>query len=102
INASGEGFFKKATNNNVLTDKHIDKIRKLFANKEDVPHIARSVDNNQIADNDYNLSVTTYVEAKHTRDKIDIVALIHEISGTVQKIDTLRDEIDKIVKEIEA
>src|SRR5690606_16475869 len=55
IDASGEGFFKKATNNNVLTDKHIDRIMKLFDSKEDVPHIARSIDNNQIADNDYNL-----------------------------------------------
>ncbi len=102
IDASGEDFFNKATNNNVLTDNHIEKIMKLFDSKEDVPHIARSVDNKLIADNDYNLSVSSYVENEDTRDKIDIIELNKEISETVQKINTLRADIDKIVKEIEA
>ena len=102
IDASGEGFFKKATNNNVLTDKHIDKIMQLFDRKEDVDHIAVSVGNDKIANNDYNLSVTSYVEAKDTREVIDIVELNAEISETVAKIDNLRADIDAIVKEIEA
>ncbi len=102
IDASGEGFFKKATNTNVLTDKHIDKIMKLFDSKEDVDHIAVSVDNDKIAENDYNLSVTSYVEAKDTREVIDIEELNAEISNTVEKIDKLRADIDQIVKEIEA
>ncbi|WP_240338105.1 type I restriction-modification system subunit M, partial [Gelidibacter japonicus] len=102
IDASGEGFFKKATNTNVLTDKHIDKIMKLFDTKEDVDHIAVSVDNDKIAENDYNLSVTSYVEAEDTREFVDIVELNAEISKTVAKIDKLRADIDEIVKEIEA
>lgn len=101
IDASGEGFFKKATNTNVLTDKHIDKIMKLFDTKEDVDHIAVSVDNDKIAENDYNLSVTSYVEAEDRREVIDIVELNAEISKTVEKIDRLRADIDEIVKEIE-
>ena len=100
IDASGEGFFKKATNNNVLTDKHIDKIMQLFDRKEDVDHIAVSVGNNKIAENDYNLSVTSYVEAEDTREVIDIVELNAEISKTVEKIDRLRADIDEIVKKI--
>ncbi|WZL88271.1 type I restriction-modification system subunit M [Salinimicrobium sp. 3283s] len=102
IDASGEGFFKKATNNNVLTEKHIEKIMKLFDSKEDVPHIARSVDNKGIAKNDYNLSVSSYVEAEDTREKIDIKELNKKISKTVAKIDKLRVDIDNIVKAIEA
>lgn len=102
IGASGEGFFKKATNTNVLTNKHIDKIMKLFDKKEDVDHIAVSVGNDKIAENDYNLSVTSYVEAEDTREVIDIVELNAEISITVEKIDRLRADIDEIVKEIEA
>lgn len=98
IDASGEGFFKKATNTNVLTDKHVDKIMKLFDGKEDVDHIAVSVDNDKIAENDYNLSVTSYVEAEDTREVIDIVELNAEISETVAKIDKLRADIDEIVK----
>jgi type I restriction enzyme M protein len=100
IDVSGEDFFKKVTNNNVLTDKHIEKIMKLFDSKEDVPHIAKSVDNTLIAENDYNLSVSSYVEAKDNREVIDIAELNAEISKTVEKINTLRTDIDKIVKVI--
>ena len=99
IDATGEDFFKKATNNNVLEDKHIDKVMKIFDTKEDVAHVAVSIDN-KIAENDYNLSVSSYIEAKDNREQVDITKLNAEISVTVEKINTLRAEIDKIVKEI--
>ncbi len=101
IDASGEDFFKKATNNNVLSDAHIEKIMDIFDKKEDVPHVAISVDNTQIAENDYNLSVSSYVAAKDTREKVDIQALNADIAKTVAKIDALRSSIDGIIKEIE-
>lgn len=101
IDASGEGFFKKETNNNVLTEEHIQKIMDLFANKEEMEYIATSVDNTTIAENDYNLSVSSYVEAEDTREVIDILQLNQEISETVQRIEVLRREIDQVIKEIE-
>lgn len=101
IDASGEDFFKKVTNNNILEDSHIEKIMELFDQKENVAHIAASIDNNKIAENDYNLSVSSYVEAKDTREMIDIAELNAEIAETVEKITALRKDIDKIVKEIE-
>ena len=102
IDVSGDGFFKKETNTNVLTDKHIGQIMEMFDSKEDVEHIAIAIDNNIIAENDYNLSVSSYVEAKDNREVINIVELNKEISKTVEKINTLRADIDIIVKEIEA
>ncbi len=101
IDVSGEEFFTKATNNNFLTDAHIEKIMEIFDKKEDVAHVAVSIDNSQIAQNDYNLSVSSYVEAKDTREKIDITKLNAELKTTVAKIDTLRSEIDEIVSKIE-
>ena len=95
-------LFKKETNNNVLTDEHITKIIQLFSEKTDVPHLAKSVDYQTIVDNDYNLSVSTYVEAKDTREVIDINTLNAEIEETVAKISQLRVEIAQIIKEIEA
>lgn len=100
IDASGEDFFKKATNNNILEDEHIEKIMDLFISKEDLDHVAISVDNKKIAENDYNLSVSSYVEAKDTREKIDIDVLNAEIEKTVKSIDGLRRSIDEIIKEI--
>lgn len=94
-------LFKKETNNNVLTDKYIDQIMEAFDNKNDVNHFAKSVEYDAIAANDYNLSVSSYVEAKDTREAIDITKLNAELKATVAKIDRLRAEIDAIVAEIE-
>ncbi len=54
-----------------------------------------------IAENHYNLSVNSYVEAEDTREKIDITVLNAELKTTVSKIDKLRSDIDIIVSEIE-
>lgn len=102
IDASSEEFFKKATNNNIFEDQHVERIMKMFANKEEVKHIATTIDNSKIADNDYNLSVSSYVEPEDTREKIDIEELNKEVEVTVKKIDKLRSEIDLIINEIEA
>lgn len=102
IDASSADFYKKETNNNVLTDEHIEKIMTIFDSKEDVDHVAKSVDYEAIVQNDYNLSVSTYVEAKDTREVIDINKLNAEIKTTVARIDQLRAEIDKIIEVIES
>jgi len=102
IDASGEDYFKKVTNNNVLTDEHIDAIMTLFDRKEDVPHVAVTIDKATIADNDYNLSVSSYVEAKDNREIIDIAELNAEIALSVERINQLRTDIDAIIREIEA
>ena len=101
IDASGEDFYKKETNNNILTDEHIEKIMQLFASKEDKEYVSASVDKDEIAKENYNLSVSSYVEAKDTREVIDIDALNAEIKKTVKNIDRLRCETDKIIAEIE-
>ena len=95
------GLFKKETNNNVLTDDHINKIIEVFDSKTDIDHFSKNIDYNTIAANDYNLSVSSYVEAKDTREVIDIKNLNEEINVTVAKIDKLRIDINAIVAEIE-
>jgi type I restriction enzyme M protein len=102
IDATGEDFFKKVTNNNILTDEHIDSIMDIFDTKEEVPNVAVYVDNKVIAENDYNLSVSSYVEAKDNREQVNIQQLNQEISTTVEKINSLRADIDEIIKEIES
>ena len=64
-------------------------------------YVSVSVDKDRIAKENYNLSVSSYVEAKDTREVIDIDALNAEIKKTVKNIDRLRCEIDKIIAEIE-
>ena len=102
IDASSDDFFKKETNNNVLLDEHIEKIIKLFASTESTPHTAVSIDQQQVKDQDYNLSVSSYVEARDTREVIDIDQLNAQIKKTVERINTLRSDIDSIITELEA
>lgn len=92
----------KVTNNNKLTEENINNIIKIFKNREDVEYIAKLVSNKEIAENDYNLSVSTYVEKEDTREKIDIVELNKKIDEIVAKEQELRDAINKIISEIEA
>lgn len=99
IDASG--LFKKEINNNTLTEKHIEQIMQVFDNKANIEHFAQSVPFDFIKSNDYNLSVSSYVEAKDTREVVDITQLNAELKITVAKIDKLRTEIDAIVAEIE-
>ncbi|QDT89851.1 type I restriction-modification system subunit M [Gimesia algae] len=101
IDASGEDYFKKATNTNILTDEHIEAIMQAFDSKENIDHFAQSVSFETIAGNDYNLSVSSYVEPNDTREKVDIVQLNAELKTTMARIDQLRAEIDSIVAEID-
>ncbi|MDU7343815.1 type I restriction-modification system subunit M [Enterobacter sp.] len=94
-------LFKKETTNNILTDAHIEQIMQVFASKEDVAHLAKSVAFETVVANDYNLSVSCYVEAKDNREIINIAELNAELKTTVSKIDQLRKDIDAIVAEIE-
>ncbi|HHU11903.1 MAG TPA: N-6 DNA methylase, partial [Clostridiaceae bacterium] len=90
------------TNNNKLTEANIRKILEAFSERTDKDHFARLVPNDEIAEEDYNLSVSTYVEQKDTREIIDIVKLNAEIREIVAREQVLREEIDKIIAEIEA
>ena len=91
----------KVTNNNKLTPENIDRIVDTFASRTEEAHFSHLARYEEIAGQEYNLSVSTYVEAEDTREKIDIVALNAEIAQIVAPEEVLRAEIDKIIVEIE-
>ena len=90
----------KVTNNNRLTAANIEAILKLVKAREDAAHKAKKVHHDDIALSDYNLSVSTYVEQKDTREKIDIVKLEAELAEIVKRENELRAAIDEIVGEL--
>ena len=91
----------KVTNANKLSEENIQNIYKYFMDREDVEYTVRMVDAEKIAAENYNLSVSTYVEKQDTREKVDIVKLNAEIKEIVAREQVLRNEIDKIIAEIE-
>lgn len=91
----------KVTNNNKLTSENIENILAAYEAREDKEYYVAVVANDRIAENDYNLSVSSYVEQEDTREKIDIKVLNAEIEQIVAREQVLRDEIAKIIAEIE-
>lgn len=99
INASNE--FVKSGNKNKLTEANQLRILNAFKERKDDLYFATLVNNTDVALNDYNLSVTSYVEQEDTREIIDITALNAEIAEIVERQNQLRAEIDAIVAELE-
>lgn len=93
--------FVKVTNSNKLTQANIDHILNTYIVRQDISHQARLVPQEEIADKDYALSISSYVEKEDTREIIDIKVLNAEIKRIVAREDVLRREIDAIIAEIE-
>ena len=91
----------KVTNNNKLTEANIARIVDVFARRGEEQHFSHLADYEEIVENNYNLSVSIYVEQEDKREKIDIVKLNAEIEQIVAREQVLRDEIAKIIAEIE-
>ena len=90
----------KVTNNNKLTQENIENILNAFTTRKNITHFSIVVPNSKIAEQEYNLSVSTYVEIEDTREKTDIKVLNKEIKEIVKRQDELRKAIDEIVAEI--
>ncbi|WP_400146319.1 type I restriction-modification system subunit M [Candidatus Methanarcanum hacksteinii] len=99
IDASKECI--KITNNNKLTDENINNIVRIFSNRQDIQYVSRLVPNKEIAENNYNLSVSQYVEQEDKKEVIDIEALNAELDRIVAREDELRKQINAIIHDIE-
>ena len=95
IDASGE--FIHEGNKNKLSDANIARILEAFVARKDDAHFARLVENDKIAGNDYNISVSSYVEQPDTREEVDIEELNMRIAEIVARQNVLRTAIDAIV-----
>ncbi len=98
IDASKECI--KVSNNNKLTPRNIERIVNIFACREEVKHFTHLSSFEEIVENDYNLSVSTYVETEDTREKVDIARLNAEIERIVARENELREAIRNIIEEI--
>jgi type I restriction enzyme M protein len=99
IDASAE--FTRIGNKNVLTEEHQQKILKAYTWRKNIEHFAKLVDNSVIAQNGYNIAVSSYVEQKDEREAVDIKALNAEIARIVARQAKLRTAIDAIVANLE-
>ena len=99
INAERE--FARFGNKNKLRPEDIDKVLAKYTDRKDEDFFARHVEHSEIAENEYSLSVTSYVVAEDTREVINIKELNKSISEIVARQSKLRHEIDLIVEDLE-
>ncbi len=100
IDASNE--FVHEGNKNKLSDVNIARILNAYIERKDEEHFTKLVQNGVISENEYNISVSSYVEAESTGEEVDIVALNEQIAQIVKRENELRSEIDRIISELEA
>ena len=98
IDASAE--FVRSGNKNQLTGANQQRVLDAFAARSDVDHFARLVENSEIAENSYNIAVSSYVEQEDTREAVDISALNAEIERIVARQSELRNQIDAIIADL--
>jgi type I restriction enzyme M protein len=100
INA--ENDFVREGNKNKLTKPNRDYVLEAYLARKDVEYHSRLVDHSEIQENDYGLSVSSYVTAKDTKEIIDIENLNAEISSIVTRQSELRSYIDLVITELES
>ena len=99
IDASAE--FARGGNKNKLTDSNRKKVLNAYIERKDHEHFAKLVLNKDIADNDYNIAVSSYVEQENTTEEVDIELLNAHIAEIVIKQNKLRTAIDEIIADLE-
>lgn len=99
IDASAE--FVRGGNKNKLTEPNRKKILNAFVERKDIAHFARLVPNSDIAENDYNIAVSSYVEQENTTEEVNIEKLNAHIAEIVIRQNKLRTAIDAIVADLE-
>ena len=91
----------KVTNNNKLTSDNIDRIVDTFASRKVIPHFSYLASFDEISENKYNLSISSYVVAEERRKQVDIKKINANVSEIERKVDRLRSEVDSIIAELE-
>jgi type I restriction enzyme M protein len=99
IDASAE--FAHVGNKNKLLPGNQQKILDAFTARENIEHFTKLVANADLAENGYNISVSSYVEQEDTREAVDIAKLNADIAEIVARQSELRTAIDAIVRDLE-
>ena len=99
IDASAE--FVRGGNKNKLSEANRKRILDAYIDRKDIAHFARLFPNSEIAANDYNIAISSYVEQENTTEEVDILKLNAHIAEIVIRQNKLRIAIDEIVTDLE-
>ena len=99
VNASSE--FVRGGNKNKLTDDNINNILKLIKDRDNIDYKSVLISNEEIGENDYNISVNTYLKTNNGEIAINIEEVNKKIAEIVPRQQQVRKELDDIIKGLE-
>lgn len=100
VDASDE--FVRNTNKNKLSDENINNIINLLKDRESIENKSYLATYEEVKDNDYNISVNSYLKSSNEDNKIDIEEVNRILAEVVPRQQQIRKELDEIIKELEA
>ena len=99
VDASEE--FVRNTNKNKLSEENINNIVNLLFERKTVENKSYLATYEEIKENDYNISVNSYLKSNINEVKIDIEEVNKKLAEIVPRQQQIRNELEKIIKELE-
>ena len=100
VDASKE--FVRNTNKNKLSNENINNIINLLKNRKSQDNKSYLATYDEVKDNDYNISVNSYLKTNTEQNNIDIEEVNKKLSEIVPRQHKIREELEEIIKELEA
>ena len=99
VDASEE--FVRNTNKNKLSDENINNIVNLLKERVSIDNKAYLATYDEIKENDYNISVNSYLKTNTVEVGIDIEEVNKKLAEIVPRQQQIREELELIIKELE-
>ena len=91
----------RTTNKNKLSDENIENIVSLLKDRKSVENKSYLATYEEVKDNDYNISVNSYLKTVGEDTTIDIEEVNKKLSEVVPRQQKIREELEAIIKELE-
>ena len=92
--------FDKEKKQNVLKQKHIEKIVETYQSRKEEDRYSRRVSLEEIAKNDYNLNITRYVSTAEEESPVDLAEVNKKLVDTEQKIQEAKAKHNEFLREL--
>ena len=89
------------TNKNKLSDDNINNIVNLLKDRKSVENKSYLATYDEVKDNDYNISVNSYLKTNTDDNNIDIEEVNKKLAEVVPRQQQIREELEEIIKELE-
>lgn len=99
VDASEE--FIRNTNKNKLSDENINNIVGLLKDRKTIENKAYLATYEEVKENDYNISVNSYLKTNAEDNNIDIEEVNKKLAEVVPRQQQTRKELEEIIKELE-